>query len=112
MKKHLKLITVCLCLVALFLCITACESDKNENIILSGSYVGESNGIPCTYSFDGNKCTQSGEGWANEYTYTISGNEITLCGTSELISGMEITVAFKQGNDYIEIDGVKYTKKN
>ena len=121
MKKFTKVIAIVLVLVTL-VCVFASCSKK-----LSGKYQGEMNLViakyQVTYNFSGSKVTVT-----HTTSNVITGSETTTVeGKYEITesdNGMEITFTFEgdddvaksatylfeEGEDYIKINGVKYTK--
>lgn len=121
MKKTLvRVLSLALLTVMLVTVLASCGG-------LSGDYVGEievaGQKISVTYSFSGDDVTITTKttilGQVNtetkEATYEITENDD---GTKEITFTMEIdgkeesnTVTFEEGDDYIKLGGIKYTKK-
>ena len=121
MKKFTKVIAIMLVLVTL-VCVFASCGKK-----LSGKYTGEINIVVAsykvTYNFSGSKVTVTHttsnfltgsdtttvEG-KYEITENDNGMEITFTFEKEDDVAKSATYSFEEGEDYIKINGVKYTK--
>lgn len=121
MKKFTKVIAIVLVLAAL-VCVFASCGKK-----LSGKYTGEVNLVlasyKVTYNFSGSKVTVTHttsnfitgsdtttvEG-KYEITENDNGMEITFTFEKEDDVAKSATYSFEEGEDYIKINGIKYTK--
>lgn len=104
MKKFARILAVVMAVLMVSLCFVACGNK------LSGTYVGEEEGLEVSYTFKGDEVTMEALGIEIKGTYEIDGDKITI--KTELL-GMENSeeLDFKKGFGYIEIDGVKLEKE-
>ena len=114
MTKLTKVLALALVVATLCLALASCGG-------LSGTY--ENKGVfglgATELTFKGNKITIETLGLEAEGTYKISGDEITIeiedenedeASWDDLLKAWEGTFDFEKGDDYIEINDVKYTK--
>lgn len=83
---------------------------------ISGTYSAEGYGTGMSYEFSGKKVTISvkvvgAEAAAIEGTYKIEGDKITLTFDGDEGKEHSGTFDFEEGDDFIKIGIVKYTKK-
>ena len=110
MKTSVKVISLALALVTLVCVFASCGTK------LSGTYSAEAFGTGVSYEFKGSKVTVSfkllGQSESIEGTYKIKDDEITFTFDSDDKEAKEYsgTFDFEKGDDYIKIEGVKYTK--
>ncbi len=80
----------------------------------SGTYEAEVLGQGTSYTFKGSKVTLKvkllGTVTSFEGKYKISGDEITFTFEDDDAKEYNQTLAFEQGDDYVKIGMVKYTK--
>ena len=121
MKKAIKIVALALALVTLLAAFTSCGKT------LSGAYSADILGTGTKLTFDGKDVkiaitvTLLGEVASIDATYKIKGDEITFDIANEdeitndlakkVVAELEKPSAFEEGDDYIKIGDVKYTKK-
>lgn len=119
MKKFVK-ITALVLVIATFACLLASCGG------LSGTYSAEMFGTGVEMEFKGNKVyyTIKAVGFSSEPIegkYSIKGDKIKFEFNAdkienetikEAVEEMEAEASFEKGDDYIKIDGVKFTKKD
>lgn len=80
----------------------------------SGTYEAEILGQGLSYTFKGSKVTIKVKllGTVNSFAgkYKVDGDEITFTFEDDDAEKYSGTMTFEQGDDYIKIGGVKYTK--
>ncbi len=110
MKNVVKVISIALALVTLVCVFASCGTK------LSGKYSAEAFGTGVSYEFKGSKVTVSfkllGQSESIEGTYKIKDDKITFTFDSdnEDAKNYSGTFGFEKGEDYIKIEGIKYTK--
>ena len=112
MKKSIRIIAVALVAVMLCLSLVACGKK------LSGTYSAEILGSGAEYEFKGSKVTVTYKalgvvGFEAEGTYKIKDDKITFTFESDDKDAKDYngTFDFEEGDDYIKIGIIKYTKK-
>lgn len=119
MKRILSIVLAAAVLATLCLSLASCGK-------LSGKYTADVFGTGTTMTFDGKKVkigftvTLLGEVASVDATYKIKGDTITFefadedevsnSSAKKVIQSLEEPVSFEKGEDYIKINGVKYTK--
>ncbi len=120
MKRTLKVAAIVM--AALILCLALASCGKK----LSGKYSADLFGTGTTLEFNGNKVklgvtiTLIGEVASLDGTYSIDDDKITFDfvdedgveneKAKEVLGKFKGEVSFEEGDDYIKIGGVKYTK--
>lgn len=120
MKKSVRILAIVMVVLMLAMSLTACGKK------LSGKYSADVLGTGTTMTFDGSDVkiaitvTLLGEVASVDATYEIKDDkisfdiadeeEITNDLAKKVIKSLEEPVDFEEGEDYIKIAGVKYTK--
>ena len=120
MKKTVRLVALAMVAVVLCLALAACGKT------LSGKYSAEALGTGATYEFKGSKVTVTykalgTEVYSVECKYQIKDDKITFEIADEdeisnelakkVVAELEKPAAFEEGDNYIKIGDVKYTKQ-
>ena len=112
MKKTIRVMALVLALATVLFVFAACGKT------LSGTYSAEVLGTGATYEFKGSKVTVTAKAlgvvaFEAEGTYKIDGDQITFTFEGDEKDAKEYngTFTFEEGDDYIKIGLVKYTKK-
>ena len=113
MKKLSKILSLVLCVAMMLALLAGCGGKK-----LSGKYSAEVLESGITYSFDGSKVTVTLKALGNivhsvEGEYEIEEDQITFTFPSDEKDAEDYTgtKTFEEGEDFIKIGGIKYTKK-
>ena len=120
MKKTIRIVAIAMVAVMLCLCLASCGKK------LSGKYSSDVFGTGTTMTFDGSNVkiaitvTGLGEVASVDAKYEIKDGKISFDVADEesvnndlaknVIKSLETPVAFEEGENYIKINGVKYTK--
>lgn len=112
MKKFARVLALALCVCLMLTLLTACGKK------LSGKYSAEIMESGVTYSFNGSKVTITLKAFGNivhtvEGKYEIDEDQISFTFPSgeENAEDYVGTKSFAEGEDYIKIGGITYTKK-
>ncbi len=113
MKKSVRILAVVMAVLMVTLVLASCGKT------ISGTYSAEIAGTGNTLEFSGKKVTITYKflgkqvGDAVEGTYKIEDNKITITIETEdkEIGALDGTFDFEEGEDYIKIGIIKYTKK-
>jgi uncharacterized lipoprotein YehR (DUF1307 family) len=121
MKKSLRIVAVVMVALMLCLCLASCGKK------LSGKYSADLFGTGTTMTFDGSNAkiaitvTLLGEVASMDAKYEIKDDKISFDIADEeevtndlakkVIASLEQPVSFEEGEDYIKIGDVKYTKQ-
>ena len=113
MKKSVRILAVVMAVLMVTLVLASCGKT------LSGTYSAEALGTGVTLEFSGKKVTMTNKvlgtqvGDPVEGTYKIEDNKITITVETEDkdIGALNGTFDFEEGEDYIKIGIIKYTKK-
>lgn len=120
MKKTIRIVAIAMVAVMLCLCLASCGKK------LSGKYSADVFGTGTTMTFDGSNVKIAitvpvfGEVASVDAKYEIKDDKISFDIADEesvsndlaknVIKSLETPVAFEEGENYIKINGVKYTK--
>ena len=110
MKKVISSLLVCVMLLSCVLVLASCEKT------LAGTYEGTGFGFTTSYTFKGDdvniKYSAGGFSYSFDGKYEIKDNKITITfeGDNEKANSLEGTFDFEEGDGYIKIGLVKYTK--
>jgi uncharacterized lipoprotein YehR (DUF1307 family) len=112
MKKTIRVLALVMALSMVLVVFAACGKT------ISGTYSAELLGTGATYEFKGNKVTVTYKalgqvGFEAEGTYKIKDDKITFTFESDDKDAKDYngTFDFEEGEDYIKIGVIKYTKK-
>ena len=112
MKKTIRVLALVMALSMVLVVFAACGKT------ISGTYAAEVLGTGATYEFKGSKVTVTYKalgvvGFEAEGTYKIKDDKITFTFESDDEDAKDYngTFDFEEGDDYIKIGIVKYTKK-